>query len=162
MVFFGKNRPTYPFSRSGIRFSKKTRGEREIWQNRKTWSKLRHRSRHVYDVIADLEIIILIIKSWNILEIVALGARPHSRSAIVSPPGPEFQRCIYFLRYAWKGMDQSECRGWWEPIFPIFPISPILKKMQFVRQKLKTLRTWLIFIQISKSTPLNRKSRRAQ
>ena len=46
----------------------------------------------------------------------ALGARPHSRSGIVPPPGPEFQRCIYFLRYEWKGMDQSECRGWWEPI----------------------------------------------
>ena len=46
----------------------------------------------------------------------ALGARPHSRSAIVSPPGPEFQRCIYFLRYEWKWMDQSECRRSWEPL----------------------------------------------
>ena len=109
--FLGKIDPPTHFPDQESDSPKKTWGEREIWQNRKTWSKLRHRSRHVYDVIADLEIIILIIKSWNILEIVALGARPHSRSAIVPPPGPEFQRCIYFLRYAWKGMDQSECRG---------------------------------------------------
>ena len=35
-------------------------------------------------------------------------------------------------------------------------------EMQIVRHKLKTLRTWSIFIQIEKMTPQKRTSRRAQ
>ena len=49
-------------------------------------------------------------------------AWPHSRSAIVSPPGPKFQSCLYSVSS-------------WDPICN--PIFPILKKMQFVRQKLE-------------------------
>ena len=67
--------------------------------------------RGIYTKIFDSSQMALVWRAW-----------PHSRSAIVSPPGPKFQSCLYSVSS-------------WDPICN--PIFPILKKMQFVRQKLE-------------------------